>query len=242
MSSSGPYDPSDPSSGTPGQPSSGEPQYGQGGYGNQPGYGQPGYGQQGGYGQQPGYGQQGGYAQQPGYGQQGGYAQQPGHGQGGYGGPQGGSRPNQLVPPGFGGVPLPPGIPSQVQRAFMIWLGVVALGFVANLVQAFGTPSSGGSAAGVIVLALISAAIGLYLAFQFRGGRNWARITLTVLTGIALLVYLFALIGSFVLLALVPVVGLLLLVLSVAVIAAGILALINAWNANANAFFSAMSR
>ena len=78
----------------------GQPQYGEGGYGQrggygqqggygeqggQPGYGQPGYGQPG-YGQpghgQPGYGQPGygqpGYGQQDGYGQQGG---QPGYGQ-----------------------------------------------------------------------------------------------------------------------------------------------------------------
>ncbi len=197
----------------------GQQQYGQQPYGQQP-YGQQPYGQQP-YGQQP-YGQQP-YGQQP-YGQQPGRPGQPGDGK------------NPLIPPGFGGVPLPSVIPQSAQRAFFLWIGVIAVNVLGTIVQTIGV---GDIFSGIgIFFALLGGAIGVFLALHFRGRVQWARIVLTVLTGFAMLSSLFAVLGSFVLMALDPAFGVISLATNAVVLAGGALALVNAWNPSTNAWFA----
>jgi hypothetical protein len=223
-----------------GQPAYGQPQYGQNHSGPQygaPGYGPPPgqqpYGQQH-YGQQP-YGQQQ-YGQQQ-YGQPFGQQQPSGQQFGrppGPPGPQGGG-PNPLIPPGFGGVPLPAGIPESVQRAFLLWVGIIAVNVLGVIVSTIGYADVFSGVG--IVFALLGGAIGVYLALHFRGGRPWARLVLTILTGLAMLSSLFSFFGSFVLMTLAPVYGFVTLATSVVFIAGGALALVHAWNASSNAWF-----
>ncbi|WP_433784025.1 hypothetical protein ACQPX6_28045 [Actinomycetospora sp. CA-101289] len=242
-----------------GPPSSGQP-YGQQPHGQQDQYGQqqygqPPYGQQQPYGQQYGqqpygqqYGQQqpyGQYGQQQPYGQQYGqqqygqqpYGQQPPpgqpFGQQRPGGPGGGA--NALIPPGFGGVPLPPDIPQAVQRAFLVWLVIIGVNVLGTIISSVGL---GDYFSGVgIVFALLGAAIGVFLALHFRGRAQWARIVLTVLTGLGMLSSLLSFFASFVLFGFAPFVGLVSLATSVVFLAGGTLALINAWHASSNAWF-----
>jgi hypothetical protein len=228
------------------------PQYGAPQYGQQH-YGQQHYGQQQ-YGPQQ-YGPQHGHDGPPPYGPP---QPPPGYGPPPYGPPYGAQPPpfsqqiygqqqngqqqhgqhagtNPLIPPGFGGVPLPADIPAPVQRAFQLWLAIIAVNVLGVVVTTIGV---GDYVSGVgIVFALIGAAIGVFLALHFRGQRQWARLVLTVLTGLAMLSSLFALFGAFVLLAFAPVYGIVELAVTVVFLAGGTLALINAWNAQANAWF-----
>ncbi len=161
---------------------------------------------------------------------------QPGHGQ--PGGPPSAPTGNPLVPPGFGDVALPSTIPVSVQRAFLLWVAVIAVNILGTIAQTFvGLSADVGAAVGVGG-AVVGGLIGVYFALQFRGGRNWARIVLTVLTGLALLGSLFGLLGAFVLLALAPAAAVLALVVSVAVIAGCVVALVLAWKPEANAYFA----
>ena len=217
---------------TAGQPAGPPPQYGAPQYGQPPQNGQQGYGPPSGrfgqqqYGQAP-YGQQQ-YGQQQ-YGQQQ-YGQQPGRpGQPGDG-------KNPLIPPGFGGVPLPSVIPQSAQRAFFLWIGVIAVNVLGTIVQTIGV---GDIFSGIgIFFALLGGAIGVFLALHFRGRVQWARIVLTVLTGFAMLSSLFAVLGSFVLMALDPAFGVISLATNAVVLAGGALALVNAWNPSTNAWFA----
>jgi hypothetical protein len=250
-----------------GPPSSGSPQYGPPPSDQQQGYGQQQYGQQQ-YGQQP-YGQQQQYGQQP-YGQQQQYGQAPygqqpygqqqygqaPYGQQQYGQPYGQQPPhgqpfgqqrpggagggaNALIPPGFGGVPLPPDIPQSVQRAFLIWLVIIAVNVLGTIVSTFGV---GDVSSGVgIVFTLLGAAIGVFLVLHFRGRAQWARIVLTVLTGLGMLFNLLAVFASLVLLGFAPLVGIVTLATCLVFLAGGALALINAWNATSNAWFGRVS-
>ncbi|GLZ44902.1 hypothetical protein Acsp06_10870 [Actinomycetospora sp. NBRC 106375] len=197
-----------------GPPTGGQQQFGQQRFGQQ-------YGQQ--YGQQPGppSGQQP-FGQPPPFGQQ---------------RPSGPSSPgaNALIPPGFGGVPLPVDIPPTVQRAFLLWIGIIAVNVVGTVLSTIGV---GDVFSGVgIVFALLGGAIGVFLALHFRGRAQWARIVLTVLTGLAMLSSVFSFFGAFVLLAFMPVYGIVALATSAVVLAGGTLALINAWNAASTAWF-----
>jgi hypothetical protein len=221
-------------------PPSGQQQYGQQQYGQQQ-YGQQQFGQQQ-YGQQQPYGQQQ-YGQAPGqpWGQQQPYGQQqfgqPYGQQHGPGQPSGGA--NQLIPPGFGGVPLPPDIPQTVQRAFLLWVAIIAVNILGVVVSTVGI---GDVFSGVgIFFAVLGGAIGVFLALHFRGRRQWARIVLTVLTGLAMLSSIFTLFGALVLLAFSPLYGIVELAVSAVFLAGGTVALINAWSSSSNAWFGKLS-
>ncbi|MHC1562958.1 hypothetical protein ACR9E3_28700 [Actinomycetospora sp. C-140] len=237
-----PYGPP-PTSGP--SPQYGPPQYGPPQYGP-PRYGPPTGGQQ--YGPPTGgqqYGPPTGGQQQ--FGQQQ-FGQQPGQqpfGQQSFGPPPPAGQPrpsapstpgaNALIPPGFGGVPLPVDIPPTVQRAFLLWIGIIAVNVVGTVLSTIGV---GDVFSGVgIVFALLGGAIGVFLALHFRGRAQWARIVLTVLTGLAMLSSVFSFFGAFVLLAFLPVYGIIALATSAVVLAGGTLALINAWNAASTAWF-----
>ena len=85
------------------------------------------------------------------------YGQQPDGQQPPPGQPFGQQRPggagggaNALIPPGFGGVPLPPDIPQAVQRAFLVWLVIIGVNVLGTIIS-FGrarrltSPGSGSS-------------------------------------------------------------------------------------------------
>jgi hypothetical protein len=80
-----------------------------------------------------------------------------------------------------------PGIPSQIQASYLLWIAAVAAGlFETVLVVVDATDGDVGSAAEVAVgvavrLLVFTAAV--YLAAQLRLGRNWARVALAVLLG-----------------------------------------------------------
>jgi hypothetical protein len=80
-----------------------------------------------------------------------------------------------------------PGIPTQLQASYRLWLVAVAAGvFETALVVVDATDGSIGSAAqvavGVAVRLLVFTGL-VALAAQLRQGRNWARVALAVLYG-----------------------------------------------------------
>jgi hypothetical protein len=80
-----------------------------------------------------------------------------------------------------------PGIPTQLQASFWLWLLAVAAGLLETaLVVVDAADGEVGSAAavaaGVAVRMLVFAGLA-YLAAQLRQGRNWARVALAVLYG-----------------------------------------------------------
>jgi hypothetical protein len=80
-----------------------------------------------------------------------------------------------------------PGIPTQLQAAFRLWLVAVAAGlFETALVVVDATDGEVGSAAQVaagVAVRLLGFTGAAYLAVQLRQGRNWARVALAVLLG-----------------------------------------------------------
>lgn len=96
--------------------------------------------------------------------------------------------------------------PKEVQTAFRLWIANIVLGVVGSLLSLLifddlvamaelppgVTPEQAalGATVGAIfvaVLTLVFLGLGLLFAFKMRAGRNWARITLTVLGAIAVL-------------------------------------------------------
>jgi hypothetical protein len=80
-----------------------------------------------------------------------------------------------------------PGIPTQLQASYWLWLLAVAAGvFETVLVVVDATDGEVGSAnqvaVGVAVRLLVFTGL-VYLAAQLRQGRNWARVALAVLYG-----------------------------------------------------------
>ena len=80
-----------------------------------------------------------------------------------------------------------PGIPTQLQASYLLWLLAVAAGvFETVLVVVDATDGEVGSAnqvaVGVAVRLLVFTGL-VYLAAQLRQGRNWARVALAVLYG-----------------------------------------------------------
>ncbi|MHC1560748.1 hypothetical protein ACR9E3_17460 [Actinomycetospora sp. C-140] len=78
--------------------------------------------------------------------------------------------------------------PSEVQRSAWLWIAAVVL-HVASLLAVYvavasitsRTPTGALFGAPHLVFVVVSAAIGLALVLVMRHGRNWARVTLTVL-------------------------------------------------------------
>jgi hypothetical protein len=80
-----------------------------------------------------------------------------------------------------------PGIPTQLQASYLLWLLAVAAGvFETVLVVVDATDGEVGAATqvavGVAVRLLVFTGL-VYLAAQLRQGRNWARVALAVLYG-----------------------------------------------------------
>jgi hypothetical protein len=81
-----------------------------------------------------------------------------------------------------------PGIPTQLQASFLLWLLAVAAGlFETALAVVDATSGTTGSAAEVAVgvaVRLLAFTGLVFLATRLRQGRNWARVALTVLYGV----------------------------------------------------------
>jgi hypothetical protein len=81
----------------------------------------------------------------------------------------------------------PPGIPTQLQASYLLWLLAVAAGvFETVLVVVDATDGDVGSATQVAVGVAVRLLVftgAVYLAAQLRQGRNWARVALAVLLG-----------------------------------------------------------
>jgi hypothetical protein len=98
---------------------------------------------------------------------------------------------------GFAGMFSVAGLPTELKVAFWIWfvggiLGLLGglLGMLASLVLFSAAP---GAAVGVLLLMLLAAAVGaaqIVFALRMKEGKQWARLALTVLTGVTLLLAL----------------------------------------------------
>jgi len=77
-------------------------------------------------------------------------------------------------------------VPKPVHAAFVLWIAAVAAGVFETILAVIDLAPEGlgaGVVAGVVVrLAVFTAAI--YLAVRLRLGRNWARVSLTILLGV----------------------------------------------------------
>ncbi|GAB4098187.1 hypothetical protein [Sinomonas halotolerans] len=179
-----------------------QPQGGSGPYGPQPGHGQqaqPGYGQQAQHGQQAQYGGQP-YGQQP-YSQK---ADANAYGQGTaspFQMPADRPRSFQEAMPvgGLSGIFSTGGLPTELKVSYWIWLvgGVlgVLFGFFGLLGGIALAALAGPVGVFIIVLVLIGvvvAAAQIVLAMKMKEGRQWARLGLTVLAGVSLLLAIVA--------------------------------------------------
>ena len=98
---------------------------------------------------------------------------------------------------GFAGMFSVAGLPTELKVSFWIWfpggiLGLLGglLGMLASLVLFAAAP---GAAALVLLLMLLAAAVGaaqIVFALKMKDGRQWARLALTVLTGVTLVLAL----------------------------------------------------
>ncbi len=132
-------------------------------------------------------------------------------------------------PSGAGAQSVPAGpAPKEVETAFRLWIANVVLGII-GAVMSFALSALG------VVIALIFAALYLLFAFKMRQGRNWARITLTVLGGIGVLMGVLGLLFST---GALGVLGLLLSIVQLVLIVAAIYFM---FRPAANAYFTAPS-
>ena len=98
---------------------------------------------------------------------------------------------------GFTGMFSVAGLPTELKVSFWIWflggiLGLLGglLGMLASLVLFTAAP---GAAALVLLLMLVAAAVGtaqIVFALKMKEGKQWARLALTVLTGVTLVLAL----------------------------------------------------
>lgn len=137
-------------------------------------------------------------------------------------------------------------MPVQVRRAFAIWMSMIGVWLALILVRTLVTSSgpsfadnpafAAGRVVGTLVVLGVLAVVFAFLALHFRAGRNWARITLTVLTSVGLASALLALIGGIALLVVAPVGGILIHLFSLAILGAGATAIVLAWSAPSTAY------
>lgn len=150
-----------------------------------------------------------------------------------------GNQANPLIPPGLGGVPFPGPVPQTVQRAFFAWVLVyplIILGMIASSLGISSYYAGAGSSIFSIVAVIMLGAVGVYIALHFRGGREWARIVLTVVAGLSLLSGLIAVPASLLFLAFAPLAGLISLLTTVVALVFEVLFLVYAWKGESTAY------
>jgi hypothetical protein len=82
----------------------------------------------------------------------------------------------------LGPSPLP-GVPGEVQAAFLLWLTAVAAGVVETVIRVIGSLAGGPESSGLLVRAIVYA-VAVYVIAQMRLGKRWARIALAVVLGV----------------------------------------------------------
>ncbi len=81
-----------------------------------------------------------------------------------------------------------PGVPKEVQASFLLWLTAIAAGVVETVIRVIDSfsagPGSGEEAdiTGVAIRVIIYTVV-VYIIFQMRLGKRWARLTLAALLG-----------------------------------------------------------
>src|SRR5215212_5678080 len=77
----------------------------------------------------------------------------------------------------------PVAAPKDVRASFVLWLTAVGAGVAETVIRVIftltGDPESNG-----LLLRVIVYAVAIYVAWQIRRGKGWARITLAVVTGV----------------------------------------------------------
>jgi hypothetical protein len=80
----------------------------------------------------------------------------------------------------------PQGVPREVQASFLLWLTAVAAGVLETIVRIIYSLSLGGGGeadiTGVIIRVIVYT-VAVYIIFQMRLRKRWARLALTVLLG-----------------------------------------------------------
>lgn len=162
-------------------------------------------------------------------------------------------------PSGAGEQPAPAGpAPQEVETAFKCWLTIVVLSVIGGVLNfalsgplaaqiakqqpALSRTSAEAAASAALVIGLVIAVVFIVLyvlfAFKMRAGRNWARITLTVLGGISVLLTLIG-IGTILALFSAGVVGILGGLLSFVQVLLILAAIYFMFRPASNAYFSA---
>lgn len=87
--------------------------------------------------------------------------------------------------------------PTPVRRSFALWIAAVVVGLVGSVVAVLGTPAPGaaGGVAGTVV-GLLFLGLLVSCALAMRAGRNWARVTLTIVGGVSVLLTVLGLLLS----------------------------------------------
>lgn len=140
----------------------------------------------------------------------------------------------------------PPPVPQQPPRPVMnavklmyVGAGLEVLGLVLNLVAA-GSGGSSNAASGIVGSA-IGAGLWLWMAAANKAGRNWARITSTVLFGLDCLFLLIILIGASTLISLAGGAAVAVVVASIVVWLIGLGAIVLLWQRESSDYFAAVS-
>ena len=75
-----------------------------------------------------------------------------------------------------------PSVPTEVRASFLLWLTAVAAGVVETVIRVIyslsGEPASNG-----LLIRVVVYTVAVYVIFQMRSGKRWARLTLAVLLG-----------------------------------------------------------
>jgi hypothetical protein len=82
----------------------------------------------------------------------------------------------------------PPGVPREVQVSFLLWLTTVAGGVLETIIRviyslSMGSGSGGEADATSLIIRVIVYTVALYVIFQMRLGKRWARLALAMLLG-----------------------------------------------------------
>lgn len=75
-----------------------------------------------------------------------------------------------------------PGVPREVQVAYLLWLIAVAAGVVETVIRVVGSLGGGPDSSGLLVRAVVYT-VAVYVIAQMRLGKGWARLTLAVVLG-----------------------------------------------------------
>jgi hypothetical protein len=81
------------------------------------------------------------------------------------------------------GLGATPGVPGEVQAAFLLWLVAVGAGVVETIIRVVHSSVVGSDSASGVVIRVIVYAVVVYVAAQMRLGKRWARLILAVVLG-----------------------------------------------------------